>query len=257
MRARQAAASAIISTAGLFSAPAQSQDLQAQQQALAQIIKTANEICQSAPLEETSRGINLKGDANAKLGGLVGKLADLGVSGAGEYQTNRSMGVLQKDLITAIQSANGCKLEVFRTLEEDLLRGRALTVAPQDSANLGADIGKPTAPSDPPSVAPVPQSSPNTHPVLLRPRWCDRAGTQIETAICQNSDLADLDVRMDGAYNAVLSRLAPDSEQYKNFKREQYSWFVHRNDCQQSSNVVACLKAAYSSRIGALAAAVN
>ena len=73
----------------------------------------------------------------------------------------------------------------------------------------------------------------------------------------KNSDLADLDVRMDGAYNAVLSRLVPDSEQYKNFKREQYYWFVHRNECQQSSNVVTCLKRAYSSRLDALAAAVN
>src|SRR3954447_24342037 len=114
MSARQAVGRLIISAAGLIAAPAQSQDWQAQQQALAQIIKTANEICQSAPLEETSQGINLKGDANAKLGGLVGKLADLGIAGAGEYQTNRSMGVLQKDLIIAIQSANGCKLEVFK-----------------------------------------------------------------------------------------------------------------------------------------------
>src|SRR5438477_9351984 len=76
MRARQGLAGVIISAVGLIVAPAQSQDWQAQQQALAQIIKTANEICQSAPLEETSRGIDLKGDANAKLGGLVGKLAD-------------------------------------------------------------------------------------------------------------------------------------------------------------------------------------
>jgi len=250
MSARQAVGRLIISAAGLFAAPAQSQDWQAQQQALAQIIKTANEICQSAPLEETSQGINLKGDANAKLGGLVGKLADLGIAGAGEYQTNRSMGVLQKDLIIAIQSANGCKLEVFKALEVDLLRGRVLNVAPQNNSNPGVVTTSPSVASDR-------RSAPNPYPVLLRPKWCDRAGTQIETTICKNSDLADLDVRMDGAYNAILSDLAPDSEQYKIFKREQYYWFVHRNDCQQSSNVVACLKRAYSSRVGTLAAAVN
>ena len=164
------------------------------------------------------------------------------------------MGVLQKDLIVAIQSANGCKLEVFRTLEQDLLRGSAVTVAPQ---NNPAVISAPTGPSDPPSATSVRPSAPNSYPVLLRPRWCGRAGTQVENAICENSDLADLDVRMDGAYNAVLARLAPDSDQYKNFKREQYYWFVHRNECQQSSDVVACLKRAYSNRLGALAAAVN
>ena len=252
MRARQGLAGVIISAVGLIVAPAQSQDWQAQQQALAQIVKTANEICQSAPLEETSRGINLKGDANAKLGGLVGKLADLGIAGAGEYQTNRSMGVLQKDLIIAIQSANGCKLEVFKALEVDLLRGRVLNVAPQNNSNPGV-----VATSTPHSVASDRRSAPKPYPVLLRPKWCDRAGTQIETTICKNSDLADLDVRMDGAYNAILSDLAPDSEQYRNFKREQYYWFVHRNECQESSDVVACLKRAYSSRVGTLAAAVN
>ena len=242
MSARQVMAGAIISAAGLFGAPAQSQDWQAQQQALTQITKTANEICQSAPLGETNQGVNLKGDANANLGGLVGKLADLGIAGAGEYQTNRSMGVLQKDLITAIQNANDCKLKVFQTLEQDLLRGRALNVAPQNTFNPGTVVNKAPANNDPPSVASVGRSAPNPSPVLLRPKWCDKPGTQIETIICENSHLADLDVRMDGAYNATLSRLAPNSEQYKSFKREQYYWFVHRNECQQSSNVTACLE---------------
>jgi hypothetical protein len=103
-----------------LSTSAQAQTLDAAQ-ALQLISNTANEICQSAPLEQTNRGVDLSGAASAKVGGLVGKLADLGVAGAAKYQSGASKGVLQKDLIVAIQSANDCKLQVFTTLEAKLL----------------------------------------------------------------------------------------------------------------------------------------
>lgn len=108
---------------GLAPSPVYGQDAQIEQ-ALAKITETANQICQSAPLEQTSQGVGLSGDASAKVGGLVGKIADLGISGAAQYQTGHSRGVLQKDLIEAIQNGNSCKLEVFKTLEKDLIRGR-------------------------------------------------------------------------------------------------------------------------------------
>lgn len=99
-------------------------------QALKMITDTAAEICQSAPLEESSNGVKLSGDTQAKLGGVIGQLADLGISGAASYQSSRSKGVLQQDLVTAIQSSNGCKLEVFRTLERDLLQQRGSESSP-------------------------------------------------------------------------------------------------------------------------------
>ncbi len=114
-------AAALVSIDGPISASAQAQALEPAQQALQLILNTANEICQSAPLEQTNRGVDLSGEASAKVGGLVGKLADLGVTGAANYQSGASKGVLQKDLIVAIQSANDCKLQVFTTLEAKLL----------------------------------------------------------------------------------------------------------------------------------------
>ena len=126
-------ASMLIATVEFSFSIAYAQDLQTQRAALLMITKTANEICQSAPLEAASQGVNLSGNATAKLGGLIGKVADLGITGAGEYQTNRSMGVLQKDLITAIQSGNDCKLEVFRTLEKKLLSGAS---APRGNSDM-------------------------------------------------------------------------------------------------------------------------
>ena len=114
-------ATMLVSIDGSVSTLAQAQTLGAAQQALQLILNTANDICQSAPLEQTNRGVDLSGEASAKVGGLVGKLADLGVSGAAKYQSGASKGVLQKDLIAAIQSANDCELQVFKMLEAKLL----------------------------------------------------------------------------------------------------------------------------------------
>ena len=80
--------------------------------------QTANQICQAPPLEQHSNGLDLSGDAKAKVGGLAGKLADLGIEGAAKYQSGHSV---QKDLITAILSGNDCRQHVFDTLVGILL----------------------------------------------------------------------------------------------------------------------------------------
>lgn len=125
--------SAVISAAMITAlvSPVRAQDSANYQKALAEIINTAEKICQSAPLEQTSEGVSLTGDAKAKLGGVVGKVVDLGVSGAGKYESGKSLGVLQKDLIQALQIGNNCKLEVFKVLERDLIQHRQTpSVAP-------------------------------------------------------------------------------------------------------------------------------
>lgn len=114
-------------------------------QALKMITDTASQICQSAPLSETDSGIKLSGDAQAKLGGVIGKLADLGISGAAGYQSNQSEGVLQKDLVTAIQSSNNCKLEVFKSLERDLLQPGSRDNQPQSPSPPAASQFSDTA----------------------------------------------------------------------------------------------------------------
>jgi hypothetical protein len=139
------------------------QDLQRQEAALAMISKTANDICQSAPLEATNQGVNLSGEASAKLGGLVGKVADLGISGAGQYQTARSFGVLQKDLISALQSGNDCKLEVFRKLVK-------VFFVPE------------TGPAPPVRTTPAPNPNPDTKP-RQKEGWSMLCGRQVRYVI--------------------------------------------------------------------------
>ncbi len=116
-------ASASLLVLAAASSPTFARDAAATREALALITETAGQICQSAPLEQTSEGYELSGDAQVKVGGIIGRIANIGggVSGGGQYQTEKSVGVLQKDLVTAIQSGNSCKLEVFRTLTQYLL----------------------------------------------------------------------------------------------------------------------------------------
>lgn len=54
----------------------------------------------------------------AQLGGLIKKLADLGVSGTGKYAHEENIGVLQKDLAGVIKSGNDCRRDVFMRLVE-------------------------------------------------------------------------------------------------------------------------------------------
>jgi hypothetical protein len=90
-------------------------------EALKMITDTAAEICESVPLEQTASGNTLSADAQAKLGGLVGRIMNLGLSGTEQYHSERSTGVLQKDLAAALQNSNNCKLNVFQALERDLI----------------------------------------------------------------------------------------------------------------------------------------
>lgn len=113
-------------------------------EALRLINETAGQICQTSPLEQNSTGTELSGEAKAKVGGIVGKLVDLGISGAAEYQSGHSAGVLQKDLITAIEIGNKCKLQVFLTLERDLLGAKRSTPGVQTEP-FGGDPDKPGA----------------------------------------------------------------------------------------------------------------
>ncbi len=54
-------------------------------EALKLIVETARQLCQDVPLEQTVEGVELNAEATAKIGGLVGSLANLGASSAGKF----------------------------------------------------------------------------------------------------------------------------------------------------------------------------
>jgi hypothetical protein len=121
----------------LLVAPGASAQENQNRSALREIREAANDICQSVPLEQSSEGTKLSGEAQARLNGLIGKVVDLGVKGAGEYDTRQSRGVLQQDLAEAIKGGNNCRLEVFRSLSDKLLgqKGGGTPEPPPPSAS--------------------------------------------------------------------------------------------------------------------------
>lgn len=97
------------------------QDVAAQQAALKAINETAANICTGVPTEGNGREVDLSGSAQAKLAGVLSKVANLGVDGAAKYQSTQYRGVLQQQLADAIKNSNDCRLTVFSTLVAKLL----------------------------------------------------------------------------------------------------------------------------------------
>jgi hypothetical protein len=107
-------------------------DLDNQRKALLLIRETAADICLTVAQQGSSESTDLSGKIIAKLGGVVGKVADLGIEGAGKYKSEEYKNVLQKDLLTLIQGNSNCRLDVFKLLQDKML-GSA------KSGGLGAD----------------------------------------------------------------------------------------------------------------------
>lgn len=74
-------------------------ELDKQKEALNLIVTTAKELCDNVPLSGGTEGVQLTGEAKAKVSGIVKKLADLGLEGAVKYESNEYEGVLQKILL--------------------------------------------------------------------------------------------------------------------------------------------------------------
>lgn len=97
------------------------QELAAQKEALMLIRETAADICYTIDPSSRSTEVSLSGEAAAKVNGLVGKIADIGIKGAGEYKSKEAQGVLQGDLAKAIRDSGDCRKGVFDKLVERLL----------------------------------------------------------------------------------------------------------------------------------------
>lgn len=97
------------------------QDLATQKEALKLISETAADICYTVEQNMQKSELSLSGEASAKVKGLVGKIADIGVKGAGQYKSQEAQGVLQEELAKAIKDSSDCRTNVFNKLVERLL----------------------------------------------------------------------------------------------------------------------------------------
>jgi len=89
------------------------------------IANFAERICKDIPLEGHSTNIELKGSTQAELKGLLNKLASLGLKGSGKYEEAQFQGLLQKDLLGALQTSTDCKVKLVPSLMATLLSATA------------------------------------------------------------------------------------------------------------------------------------
>jgi hypothetical protein len=96
-------------------------DLEKQKEALEVIGDFADRLCMEVNKEGRTEQIELSGKAKADLNNLLRRIADLGIEGAGKYQSESWQGVLQQDLADLMNNTQDCRLEVWRDLKDKLL----------------------------------------------------------------------------------------------------------------------------------------
>jgi len=103
-------------------AEAQSQTIDAQAKALDLITKTADSVCSIVTLAGNSQSLKVKGEVKAQLSGLIKQLADLGISGDADFNSDKYEGFIRADLATAIQNNAQCKFNVFDKLQAKMIK---------------------------------------------------------------------------------------------------------------------------------------
>ncbi|HEV2156284.1 hypothetical protein [Bradyrhizobium sp.] len=103
-------------------AEAQPQSLDAQAKALDLITKTADSVCSIVTLAGNSQSLKIKGEVKAQLNGLIRQLADLGISGDADFNSDKYEGLIRTDLATAIQNNAQCKFNVFDKLQAKMIK---------------------------------------------------------------------------------------------------------------------------------------
>jgi hypothetical protein len=83
---------------------------------LNEIADMADRICGFVATSGSSTNTTVTGKLNVELNGLAKRLAELGITGAGEITKKEYQGVLQQDLASALKNLSECKLVVFQRL---------------------------------------------------------------------------------------------------------------------------------------------
>jgi hypothetical protein len=111
----------LLSGAG-FAEKSYAQSLEAQAKALDFIATFADRMCTIVRLAGNSQSLKVTGDVKAQLSGLIKQLADIGISGAADFNTDQYEGFLRADLAAAVKSNAECKLQVFDKLVEKMIK---------------------------------------------------------------------------------------------------------------------------------------
>lgn len=89
-----------------------SDNLDKQKEAMDVIVRFADSICGYYQDQGSSKTLDVSGEINAGLKGLLKNLADIGITGTAAYKDNSFQGVLQKDLAELLKDQIKCKSKV-------------------------------------------------------------------------------------------------------------------------------------------------
>lgn len=94
------------------------------------------------------------------------------------------------------------------------------------------------------------QAGEQTSAATVAPAYtCKDSKSASELVVCQNQELAVLDIRLNATYSGVQSRMT--EAELKTFRDQQRAWVKERDKCGADSG---CIKALYVSRIQQLSA---
>jgi uncharacterized protein len=73
---------------------------------------------------------------------------------------------------------------------------------------------------------------------------CSKGSHEVEKLICEDDELANLDVSLSRLYNTLMKNTPANKKQP--LRTEQSGWVKGRNDCWKASDQRACVKRAVS-----------
>jgi hypothetical protein len=157
LRSRTIALLSLMGASLAAPAPANAQTVDDQQKAVIEvIISTAHSLCYDVATASRTKAEGVKGDVKAQLTGLASKIADIGLTGAGDITDSETEGVLQTDLAAALKDSAACKTHVLDTLASKLLSPQpAPPPKPAPPPTNGAPRTEVSAPAVP-TGAPLP-----------------------------------------------------------------------------------------------------
>jgi hypothetical protein len=121
---------ALIWLGGLIPVAAQQNNLAAQSAALKEIQETAAGICYTVEQKGDKSQAQLMGEVQAKVTGVVAKIADLGIKASGTTSSEEYRGVSQEALGAALLASAGCRERVFDKLIDKILPSKEGMVVP-------------------------------------------------------------------------------------------------------------------------------
>ena len=86
---------------------------------------------------------------------------------------------------------------------------------------------------------------------------CTKTDSSIETLICQDSELAALDIKLAAVYAAASQKVQEQEQQSPLLTTGQRGWIKGRNDCWKADDKKGCAKTEYQRRIAELQAHVK